>query len=68
MLETIVLLVHADDILELNWCSLCICAVAIEILDVSETVTAETQLVGCDTEANIADVEGLLAVVRGAGV
>jgi hypothetical protein len=68
MLEAVVLLVHANDVLKLDRGSLSVCAVAVEVLDVSETVAAEAELVSCDTEADIADVKGLFAVVRRARV
>lgn len=68
VLKTVVLLVHTDDVLQLNRCTLCICAVTVEILDVAEAVAAKTKLIGCNTEADIADVEGLFAMVGGTGV
>ena len=68
VLEAVVLLVHADDVLELDRCPLGVGAVAIEVLDVAETVAAEGELVGCDAESDVADIKCLLAMVRSAGV
>lgn len=68
VLETIVLFMETDDVFELDWCSLGVCAVAIEVFDVTETVTSKRELVCCDSESNISDVECLLAVVGSAWV
>lgn len=62
--EAGVLLVKADDVLQLDRVALGIGAVAIEVLDVAETVTSEAELVGGNAHADIANVEGLLPVVR----
>lgn len=63
VLKAVVLLVHADDILEEDGLALGIGAVTVEIFNVTEAVAAQGQLVCCDTETNITDVEGLFAVV-----
>jgi hypothetical protein len=57
--------VHADDVLELDGLALGIGAISIEIFNVAKAVAAQGQLVCCDAEANVTDVEGLLAVVGG---
>jgi hypothetical protein len=62
VLEAVVLLVHTDDVFELDWFSLGVCAVAVKVLDMSETVAAEAELVCGDTKADITNVEGLFAV------
>lgn len=68
VLETGILLVHADDVLEMDRSTLCISTVAIKILDVTETVAAQGELVSSNTETNVSDIKGLLAVVRCARV
>lgn len=68
VLEAVVLLVHTDHVLELDGSTLGVCAVAVEILDVAEAVTAQSELVGSDTEADITDIESLLAVVGSTGI
>lgn len=68
VLETVVLLMHANDILELDRLALGVCSEAVKVLDVTQAVTPEGKLVGCDAEADVAYVKGLLAVVRGAWI
>lgn len=68
MLQAVVLLMEADHVLEQHWIALGVGAVAVEILDVAEAVAAKGQLVGCDAEADVANVECLFAVEGGAGV
>jgi len=65
MLKAVVLLVHADDVLELDRLALGVCTITIKVFDVAKAIAAEGQLVRCDTEANVTNVEGLLAVVGG---
>lgn len=68
VLETVVLLVHANDILELDGLTLGVGSVTVEILDVAQAVAAKGELVCSDAETDVAYVEGLLAVVRGSGI
>ncbi|RDL38691.1 uncharacterized protein BP5553_03031 [Venustampulla echinocandica] len=59
-----VLLVEADDILQLDRVAARVGAVAIEVLDVAETIAAQAELVRRDTQPNIAHVKRLLPVER----
>lgn len=63
MLEAVVLLVETDNVLQEYRVSFGVGAVAVEVLDMAETVAAEGQLIGRDAEANVADVKCLFAVV-----
>lgn len=68
VLQTIILLVQADDILQLHRIALGVGTVPVEVLDVPQTVTAKGELVRSDAESNVPNVKRLLAVVRGAGI
>jgi hypothetical protein len=68
VLETGILLMHTDNVLKVDGSTLCISAVTIEILNVTETVATQGKLVSRNSEADISDVKGLLAVVGSAGV
>jgi hypothetical protein len=68
VLQTVILLVHANHILKLDGFTLGVGAETIEILDMAKTVTAKGELVCGNTEANVANVKGLLAVVWSTGI
>jgi hypothetical protein len=68
VLQTIILLVQTDDVLQLHGVALGVGAVPVKVLDVTQTVAAKGELVGSDAESNVADVKCLLAVVRGTRV
>lgn len=62
VLQAIILLVEANDVLQLDRRSLRVSAEAVKVLDVAETVTSKCELVRCDTEADVSNVKRLLAV------
>ena len=68
VLQAVVLLVHANDVLELDGLALGIGTITVEIFNVPEAVAAQGQLVCRDAESNVTNVESLLAVVGGAGI
>lgn len=68
VLKTIVLFVHADDVLEVHWSAFGIGPISIEILDMAEAITSQRQLVRCDAESNVTNIEGLLTMVGCAGI
>jgi hypothetical protein len=68
VLEAVVLLVQADDVLEENGVPFAVAAVPVEVFDVAQAVAAEGELVCGYSEADVADVEGLFAVKGCAGV
>jgi hypothetical protein len=68
MLQTVILLVHANHILKLDGFTLGVGAETIEIFDMTKAVAAKGELVCRNTEANVTNIKGLLTVVRGTRV
>ena len=68
VLQTVILFVHANHVLQLQWVAFRVVAVAIKILDMAETVTSKSQLIGIHTKTSVADIKRLLAVVGGSGI
>ena len=68
VLQAVVLFVHTDDVLQQDGAALRVASVAVEIFDMAEAVAAQGELVGVETKADVADVEGLFAVEGGSGV
>jgi hypothetical protein len=68
VLQAVVYLVHANNILQVNRVTLGVGTVAVKVLDVAQAVASKRELVGIDTKAAVSNIESLLAVVRSAGV
>lgn len=66
--QTIVLLVHADNVLELDGGTLGVGNDTVKVANGAETVAAQRELVGRSTKTNITEIKGLLAVEGAAGV
>ena len=66
--DAAILLMEANDVLQLDSATLGVSPVSVEVLNVAQAVAAEAQLVGSDTEADITNIESLLAVVGHTGI
>ena len=66
--NTIILLVHADNVLTLDRVTLRIRNDTIKVADNTKTVASETQGVGTSAKADITQIKGLLAVEGSAGI
>ena len=65
VLKTIILLMHANHVLQRHRVTLGVISITIKIFNVAQTVTAKGELIGIDTETSVTNVKCLLPVVGG---
>ena len=61
--DAVILLVHADGVLDGQRLAAAVAQVGVEIVDQAEAVAAQLQAVGAHAHAVFADVEGVLAAL-----